>query len=178
MRRIKLAMYVSIDDVFENPAWTAPFWNDELAKMQKDWLFSSDALLLGRVTYEAFASHWPKVTDNEGFADRMNSMPKYVASRTLQTTTWNASIVKGNVSEEVSKLTQRSGADLLIYGSGDLVAELTRQGLIDQYRLMLHPVVVGSGKRLFDGVGTTTMRLVGHQTTKTGVVVLDFERAT
>jgi dihydrofolate reductase len=177
MRKIKLAMYVSIDDVFEDPGWTMPFWNDELAKMQSDWLFSSDALLLGRVTYESFASHWPKVTDNEGFADRMNSMPKYVVSKTLQTPTWNASIAKGNVNEEVSKLRRQPGSDLLIYGSGQLVTELTRHGLIDRYRLMVHPVVVGTGRRLFDGVGNTTMRLTDHKATKTGVVVLDFERA-
>jgi len=177
MRRIKMAMYVSIDGVFENPAWTMPLWNDELAKLQKDFLFSSEALLLGRVTYEGFASAWPTMSDNEGFAERMNSMPKHVASRTLKTATWNASIIKGDVIEGVSKLKERGGGDLLMGGSGELVTELTRHGLIDHYRLMVHPVALGSGKRLFDGLGNTTMRLVGHQTTKPGVVVLDFERA-
>ena len=177
MRRIKMAMYVSMDGVYENPAWTMPFWNDELSILQKDFLFSSEALLLGRVTFEAFAGSWPKMSDNEGFADRMNSLPKYVASRTLTSAAWNASIIKGDAVEGVSKLKQGAGGHVLINGSGELVTALTRHGLIDHYRLMVHPVALGSGKRLFDGLGdTTTFRLTGQQATKTGVAVLDFER--
>jgi dihydrofolate reductase len=82
MRRIRMAMFMSVDGVIEDPGWTAPFWNDELAELQKDVLFASDALLLGRVTYEAFVAAWPTMTDNDGFAERMNALPKFVASST------------------------------------------------------------------------------------------------
>src|SRR5215203_4821974 len=93
MRRVVLAMYVSLDGVVEEPAWTSEFWNDELATYQYDQLFASDALLLGRVTYQGFAAAWPSMTDEAGFADRMNSLPKYVASTTLDEAEWNASLI-------------------------------------------------------------------------------------
>jgi dihydrofolate reductase len=175
MRKLKLAMYVSLDGVVENPAWTGPFWNDELSKLQADYLFASDALVLGRVTYEGFAASWPGMEESTGeFGKKMNSMPKYVASRTLDEAEWNATIIKGDLAAEVAKLKQEPGADLLIYGSGDLVDELTRQRLIDEYRLMIHPVVVGSGKRLFNDLPATTLSLVDTTTTDTGVAVLTY----
>src|SRR5689334_16837865 len=118
MRKIKLAMYVSLDGVVENPAWTGPFWNDELAKLQYDYLFSSEALLLGRVTYEGFAAAWPKMTDTGEFGVRMNTMPKFVASRTLAEAEWNATILNGDVPAAVARLKEQPGQDLLIYGSG------------------------------------------------------------
>jgi dihydrofolate reductase len=160
----------------ENPAWTGPFWNDELSKLQADYLFASDALVLGRVTYEGFAASWPGMEESTGeFGKKMNSMPKYVASRTLDEADWNATIIKGDLAAEVAKLKQEPGADLLIYGSGDLVDELTRHRLIDEYRLMIHPVVVGSGKRLFNDLPATTLGLVDTTTTDTGVAVLTYE---
>ena len=177
MRKIKLAMYVALDGVVENPAWTGPFWNDQLATLQQDYLFASDALLLGRVTYEGFAAAWPKMTDTGEFGERMNSMPKFVASRTLHRAEWNATFLKGDLAAEVARLKEQPGGDLLIYGSGDLVDELTRLGLIDEYRLMLYPVIVGTGKRLFNGVPTTTLRLRDSTTTSTGVVVLTYTTA-
>jgi dihydrofolate reductase len=176
MRKLKLAMYVSLDGVVENPAWTGPFWNDELSKLQADYLFASDALVLGRVTYEGFAASWPGMEESTGeFGKKMNSMPKYVASKTLDEADWNATIIKGDLAAEVAKLKQEPGADLLIYGSGDLVDELTRHRLIDEYRLMIHPVVVGSGKRLFNDLPATTLGLVDTTTTDTGVAVLTYE---
>jgi len=132
MRKVKLAMYVSLDGVVENPAWTTPFWDDELSKLQEEYLFSSDALLLGRVTYEGFAASWPAMEESTGeFGKRMNAMPKFVASRTLAEAEWNASIIEGDLGVEVAKLKEQPGQDLLIYRSGDLVDELTRLGLID-----------------------------------------------
>jgi dihydrofolate reductase len=178
MGRLKLAMYISLDGVYSDPAWTGPFWNDELEKEQRDFLFSSEALLLGRITYELFAEAWPTRTDPNGFADKMNSMPKHVASRSLKGAAWNASIIKGGLDAEVRRLKEESKGDLLIYGSGQLAAELTRHNLIDHYRLIFHPVIVGSGKRVFDGLGQTPMRLLSNKKpTKTGVLILDFERA-
>ncbi len=174
MRRIRLAMYVSIDGVVENPAWTGPFWSDDLATLQRDYLFASDALLLGRVTYEGFAAAWPTMEGTGAFGEKMNTMPKYVASTTLATAAWNATIINGDLATEVAKLKDEPGQDLLIYGSGDLVDELTRHGLIDEYRLMVHPGIVGSGKRLFNGLEPTTLHLVDTVTTDTGVAVLTY----
>jgi dihydrofolate reductase len=178
MRKVKLAMYVSLDGVVEDPAWTAPFWSDELSKLQADYLYASGALLLGRVTYEGFAAAWPTMEGTGEFGEKMNTMPKFVASRTLDKAQWNATIIEGDLATEVSKLKEQPGEDLLIYGSGDLVDELTRHGLIDEYRLLVHPVIVGSGKRLFNGGTTTPLRLVDTTTTDTGVAVLTYTTAT
>jgi dihydrofolate reductase len=175
MRKLKLAIYVSLDGVVENPSWTGPFWNDELSQLQADYLDSSDALVLGRVTYEGFAASWPSMEEATGdFGRKMNSMPKFVASRTLREAEWNASLLEGDLADAVTALKQRPGNDLLIYGSGDLVDELTALGLIDEYRLMINPVVVGKGKRLFNGGTERILRLDDTQTTGTGVVVLTY----
>ncbi len=175
MRKLKLAIYVSLDGVVENPAWTGPFWDDDLSKLQADYLYASDALLLGRVTYEGFAAAWPAMEETTGeFGRKMNTMPKFVASNTLHDAEWNASIIEGDVGVEVTRLKQQPGQDLLIYGSGDLVDELTRLGLIDEYRLMVHPVIVGTGKRIFVAGTERALRLTDTTTTSTGVVVLTY----
>jgi len=147
MRKLKLAMYVSLDGVVEGPAWTGPFWNDELSDLQADYLYASDALLLGRVTYQGFAASWPQLEDSTGEFGKnkkMNTMPKFVASTTLREATWNASIIQGDLAEAVTTLKQPPGGDLLIYGSGALVDALTRLGLIDEYRLIVYPCLGGS----------------------------------
>lgn len=110
MRKIIASVYVTLDGVMEEPSWTMPFWNDELAKYAHAQLFASDALLLGRVTYQGFAAAWPSVTDDEGFADRMNSLPKFVASTTLQKVDWNNStLIGGNVADEIARLKRQPG---------------------------------------------------------------------
>lgn len=169
-------MYVSLDGVVQDPAWTGAFWSDQLSAMQAEYLYSSDALVLGRVTYEGFAAAWPSMEESTGdFGRKMNSMPKHVASRTLQTAEWNATVMQGDVAAAVEQLKMEAAGDLLIYGSGDLVDELTRHRLIDEYRLMVHPVLVGSGKRLFAGLGETVdLRLGDTTTTDTGVAVLTY----
>jgi dihydrofolate reductase len=163
----------------EDPSWTGPFWNDELATYQRDQLFRSDALLLGRVTYQGFAAAWPSMEATEGdFAVRMNTLPKHVASTTLHELEWNASPIEGDVAAAVTKLKQQPGEDILIYGSGELVRTLTEHDLIDGYRLMVHPVVVGSGKRLFDGVSDAPpLKLTDTVTFSSGVVALTYEPA-
>jgi len=175
MRKLKLAMYVSLDGVVEEPGWTGPFWNDQLSDMQAEYLYSSDALVLGRVTYERFAAAWPRMEEATGdFGRKMNSMPKHVASRTLTEAEWNAAIIEGDLGEAIAELKKGDGGDLLIYGSGTLVDELTRLGLIDEYRLMVHPVLVGKGKRLFDTSPERTLQLAEVKTTSTGVAVLTY----
>jgi len=179
MRTLKLAMYVSLDGVVEDPSWSGPFWDDQLSDLQADYLYASDALVLGRVTYEGFAAAWPTMEESTGeFGVKMNAMPKFVASRTLDEAEWNAEIMNGDVAEAVATLKEVPGGDLLIYGSGDLVDELTRHGLIDEYRLMVHPVIVGQGKRLFNGHTNRPLRLTEAVTTSTGVAVLTYAAST
>ncbi len=187
MGRIVAAEYVSIDGVMQDPGgvgeieyggWSNPYWNDQLAKLQTDLLFASDALLLGRVTYEGFAAAWPDMEHEAGpFATKMNTMPKYVASRTSKNMEWNATLIKGEVPEEVAKLKHESDQNFLIYGSASLVRTLMNHDLIDQYRLMIHPVVLGMGAPLFTGADMKALRLIDTNTTSSGVVVLDYEPA-
>jgi len=187
MRKVIAAEYLSLDGVTEDPGptgefrhrgWTMPYWNNELAKYQSDLLFASDALLLGRVTYEEFVAAWP-LRSGDPFTDRMNRLPKFVASRTLQEPLeWNSTLLKGEVAEEVQKLKRQAGKDILIYGSGELVNTLMRHNLIDVYRVMLYPLALGIGKRFFrDGGGKTTLALTDAKTTSTGVVVLTYQQA-
>ena len=176
MRRIVLSEYLSLDGVIDTPSWTVPYWTDEIAKYKFDELFASDALLLGRVTYEGFAAAWPSMKDEQGFADRMNGLPKYVVTTTLTDFTWNnARAIEGDVVAAVQALKEQEGQDILIYGSGALAQTLRQHGLIDEYRLMIHPVTLGGGKRLFaEGEDTTALRLTDTRTFDSGVVVLTY----
>jgi dihydrofolate reductase len=178
MRKVKLAMYTALDGTVADPEWTSPFWGGDISQMQADYLFSSDALLLGRVTYEGFAAAWPSMEEETGdFGRKMNSMPKHVASRTLDSAEWNASIIEGDLRESVEALKNAPGEDILIYGSGELVDELTRLGLIDEYRLIVYPVAVGKGKRPFETRPQVTLELSESTITKAGVAVLTYNRA-
>lgn len=129
-------------------------------------LVAADCLLLGRATYEGFSKAWPPRTGDE-IADRMNSLPKYVASTTLRETTWNATLIEGDVAEEVARLKQQSGANILKFGAGELDRTLMAHNLVDEFRFLLNPVAVGAGTRLFDGIGTTRLKLVGSTTFST-----------
>lgn len=180
MRKIIATEYVTLDGLMEEPGkWAFPFWSDEAAKFKFDELFASDALLLGRITYEGFAKAWPSMTDEGGFSDRMNNIPKFVVSTTLDKAEWNNStVIKENVVEEITRLKQHPGKDILLAGSGQLLHTLMQHDLIDEYRFMLHPIVLGSGKRLFrDGIDTKTLKLVDTKTFSTGIVVLTYEPA-
>jgi len=185
MGKVIVSEFVSLDGVMEDPGgaekfehggWTMPYGNEEIGKFKFDELFAGGAFLLGRVTYQGFAAAWPSRTDEAGFADRMNSLPKYVVSTTLEELKWNNSrLIKGNIAEEVSKLKQEVGQDILIAGSGTLVQTLMQHDLIDEYRLLVYPVVLGSGKRLFRDGSNTTLRLVETKTFSSGVVLLRYE---
>jgi dihydrofolate reductase len=159
--------------------WHFPFWSDEMGTYKRDELFASDALLLGRVTYEGFAAAWPSVADEAGFADRMNSLPKYVVSTTLDDVAWNNSrLIKGDVADEVAALKRQPGRDILVGGSADLVQTLMQHDLVDEYRLMVHPVVVGRGKRLFrEGSTMKTLKRVATTPLGPDVVVLTYRPA-
>jgi len=177
--KVVVSEFVSLDGVMAE-RWSFRSSGKEQPQYKFDDLAAADALLLGRVTYEGFAAAWPSVTDEGGFAERMNGYPKYVGSTTLQEPLeWNNStIIKGNVAEEVSRLKQHTGKDILIFGSADLVNTLMPHNLIDEYRLMVFPIVVGRGKRLFgDGIDTTVLELVDTKAFGSGVVVLTYRPA-
>ena len=187
MRRVVAAEYLSLDGVTEDPGdageyehrgWTVPYWNDEISKWQTEQLFASDALLLGRVTYEEFVASWP-LRSGDSFTDRMNSLPKFVASTSLQEPLeWNSTLLKGDVTDAVANLKEQPGEDLLIYGSGALVNTLIPHNLIDEYRFMIYPLVLGAGKRFFrDDSGMATLALERAETASTGVTMLVCEPA-
>ena len=180
MRNVVVTEYVTLDGIMEEPGmWSLPFFSDEAAKFKYDELFASDALLLGRVTYQGFASAWPTMEGTGDFGERMNSVAKYVVSATLDEATWNNStIIKGNIAEAVIALKQQPGQDILVAGSAELVQLLMHHGLVDEYRIMLHPIVLGNGKRLFrDGSDTRTLKLVDTKTTSTGITILTYQPA-
>lgn len=176
LRKIVVTMFLTLDGVMEAPeAWSFPFWNDEIAQLKTDELFAAGAHLLGRSTYEGFAAAWPSRTDETGFSDRMNALPKYVVSTTLEKAEWNNStIISKNVAEEVQKLKQQSGQDILVAGSATLVQALMRHDLVDEYRLLTYPVVRGSGKRLFEGGSKATLKLAEAKSFSSGVAFLRY----
>jgi dihydrofolate reductase len=187
MRKVVAAEYITIDGVMQDPGgvgeiehggWSNRYFNDELAQYQSEQLLASDALLLGRVTFEGFAAAWPSMEEAEGdFAVRMNTLPKFVASRTLsEPLPWNGTLVKGELAEAVAALKQQSGQDILIYGSAQLVNTLLAADLIDRYQLMIFPVTLGAGKQLFHTDDEPkAFRLTDTATTSTGVAVLTYE---
>ena len=190
MRRIVVSEFVSLDGVMEDPGgsegskhggWTFKFdRGPEGDRFKLDELMASDALLLGRVTYEAFAAAWPSISDEAGFAEKMNGMPKYVVSRTLKSGGWGpTTILSGDAAAEITRVKEGEGGELLIAGSARLVQALIEAELVDECRLMVFPIVLGSGKRLFGETSSArTFRLASTETVgPDGVVILNYERA-
>jgi dihydrofolate reductase len=186
MRKLVVTEFITLDGVIEAPGGGEPFehagWNfkyfsDDVGAYKFDELRASDAQLLGRITYEAFASSWPNMTELGEFADRMNGMAKYVVSTTLKDASWNNShIIRDNVAAEVTRLKQQPGQDILVAGSAKLVETLRQHNLVDEYRLLVHPIVLGSGKRLFtDGrLPPTELKLVDTKPFSGGILALTF----
>jgi dihydrofolate reductase len=187
--RIVVTEFVSLDGVMEAPGGGEDFkhagWTfeiergDEGEKFKLAETLSSEALLLGRKTYEGFAAAWPSRTDEVGFADKFNSMPKYVVSSTLEDPAWNNStVLKGDVVEEVTRLREQLDGDIVVHGSAQLVQTLLEHDLVDELRLMVYPVVLGTGGRLF---GETTdkkrLRLTDSKTVGDGITICIYEPA-
>jgi len=184
--RIVVTEFVSLDGVVEDPGGAEDFkyggWSFEISrgdegdKFKLDETLSSEALLLGRVTYEGFAKAWPS---REGeFADKFNTMPKYVVSSTLEPEWNNSTVLKGDVAEEVAKLKQEQDGEIVVHGSPRLVQTLLEHDLVDELRLMVFPVVLGSGKRLFGETSDKKpLRLVDSKVVGDGVVILIFQAA-
>jgi len=175
MRNLVVTEFISLDGIMEEPRWTFKYWNDEIAKFKGEESTASDALLLGRVTYQGFAAAWPESKD-EG-ADYFNSVRKYVVSKTLEEPLeWNNStLIKDNIVEEITNLKQQDGKDIAVHGSATLVQTLMQHDLVDRYRLLVYPVVVGTGKRLFTEGIPATLKLLESRSFSSGVVALGYE---
>jgi dihydrofolate reductase len=180
MRKLVVSMFVTLDGVMEAPGkWSFPYWNDEIARFKAEEMRSSDLLLLGRVTYQGFAAAWPAMTAEQG-ADQMNGMRKVVVSTTLTEALWkNSMLLKENVEAEIAKLKEQPGQDILVYGSADLLQTLMQHDLVDEYRLLVYPIVLGSGKRLFrEGSIPVNLKLITSTVFGSGVVLLTYQPAT
>ncbi len=192
MRELIVNEYVSLDGVIQAPGyadedrdggfgqggWTGPFM-DEHRRYMTDALAGTGGLLLGRRTYEIFAGYWPTVRDeSDEIAQALNRVPKYVVSTSLPDPAWGpATVIDGDVSREVQELKQQPGKDLFVIGSSGLAQTLITDDLVDEYRLWVHPVVLGGGKRLFrEGSPTTTVTLIDARTTRGGLVILTYRR--
>lgn len=191
MRKIAVTEFLSVDGVMESPhEWHFPFFDEGAQRYKLDEVMATGALLLGRVTYEGFAAAWPErgddmhdaveptdATSETVFQDRFNWMPKYVISDSLTDASWNNSHIVhgGEMADTLRALKQEVGGDIVIHGSGKLIASLMPTGLIDEYRLMVHPIVVGKGQRLFpEGLDSTTLRLADVTSFDKGIVVLTY----
>ena len=157
----------------------SPYFNDEMGAAVGAAMAAGDTMLLGRRTYEDFASYWPHQGSDMEMADQMNATPKLVASTTLDTVEWqNSTLIKGNVAEELTRLKQQPGKNINITGSGTLVRSFLRAGVLDELQLLVHPIVIGHGKRLFDEIGAQVpLALTDSRTLSTGVLVLTYAPA-
>jgi dihydrofolate reductase len=192
MRKIIVSEFVTLDGVMQAPGgpdedrrggfeyggWQQLYYDKLEGSIVINGIEASGGFLLGRRTYEIFAGYWPNQSSEDTLASMINRIPKYVLSTTLkEPLTWsNSSLIKGDVEEEVTKLKQQDGKNLLVIGSGELVQTLMKYDLIDEYSLMMHPIVLGSGMRLFrDESPKTSLKLVDSKTTTTGVMILTYQ---
>ena len=193
MRKLVVGTFLTVDGVmqgpggpeedreggFEHGGWSFNYWDDVMGERIVQSTLRAGALLLGRKTYEIFASHWPHVSDEDPIAAKLNSVPKYVASRTLDEVTWtNSTLIEGDVAEAVARLKEEPGDEIQVTGSGELVQTLMEHDLVDAYQLWVFPLVVGEGKRLFArGALPGALRLVDTLVSTTGVAIHTYERA-
>lgn len=189
MRKVIVSEFLSLDGVMQAPGntdegfqyggWQIPYFDDVMATVVDKGLKAAGGLLLGRRTYDHFAGYWPSAPEEQE-PELMNDLPKFVASTTLkEPLAWsNSALLKGDVAGEVAELKERSGGDLIVLGSGELAQTLMRHNLVDEYQLMVHPVVLGTGKRLFRDDGSRRLlRLVDSTTSGTGVLLLTYRPA-
>ena len=174
MRRVIESTLVSLDGVIGDPqVWAEPYFNEEAGELALKQLLVTDAMLMGRRTYELFAAMWPAATG--AYADRMNGIAKYVFSSTLQTAEWsNSTIIGGDVAAAVGELKRQDGQDLVVYGHGPLLQTLLKQKLLDELRLWVHPLLVGRGTTLLREGASAALELVATGTLETGVVILTY----
>lgn len=181
MRKLVVSAWITLDGIFDADImqeWFFPFNSIAKDEYIRDSILQADALLVGRTTYEMLASYWPfQLNDDNGPASKINSMKKFVVSSKLEKADWNNStIINKNIIEEIKKLKQQKGSEIQIPGSATLVQSLMKANLIDEYRLLVHPIIMGSGKRFFkDEMKTSGMKLVKTQTLDKGVILLCYQ---
>jgi len=182
MRKIIVSNYITLDGFFAGPNGEIDWfvWDDEMAKYSLNLVNTVGTILLGRVTYQLFADYWPSpsaIKEDPLIAPLMNNLPKIVFSKTLERVEWNNSrLVKEDIAQEISKLKQQPGKDMVIFGSGSIVSAFTRLGLIDEYRLIVNPVVLGNGKPLFKGINDRfNLKLLGTKAFSCGNVMLCYQ---
>lgn len=177
MRRLIVSTMATLDGVNDNPQnWTFEYVNDEFFNYANEQLFASDMLVMGRVTYEGFSQAWSSRAGSNAYADRINGMPKYVASRTLkEPLIWNANLIKGDVVKAIAELKNQSGGHILQFGSGELTRTMLKHGLIDEFRVLLYPVAVGAGQHVFENIEQTSMKLLEVKQFSTGVLALHYQ---
>jgi dihydrofolate reductase len=161
--------------MFEDPAPPPGYPSPDIGKFKYDELFASDALLLGRVTYQNFAKYWPTMQGSSDFANRMNSLPKFVATTSLQNLEWNATALEKDVVPAVKALKRQEGQNLLVYGSGTFAQTLLRHGLVDELRLLVYPLVRGVGQRFFSSGDTLSLNLASSREMGAGVILLIYK---
>ena len=182
MRKVNAGLFISLDGVTESPdQWQFDYFDDDLLATMEAHIAAEDTMLLGRVTYQDWTHYWPTATD-EPYASHINNTPKYVVSTTLDTVSWgtwaNASLITGDLAEAITRLKQQPGKNIGVAGSPTLVRSMLYADLLDELTLMIHPVVVGRGKRLFEGAGALKrLKLVTTKTTKAGVSILTYQPA-
>ena len=177
MRKLIESTFMTLNGSIGNPQeWSGPYWDDEHTAYSVALMENTEALLLGRVTYEGFAAAWPSRA-GDPFADKFNSMPKYVVSSTLEEPKWNnATVLSGQVISQISKLKHESIGDILVYASYQLVRLLLEHDLVDELRLVIFPVVLGAGERLFgEASDKTALRLVSTRPLGEGLAFLTYE---
>jgi len=177
MRSVVAGLFMSLDGVVEAPeTWHFPYFNDEMGEAVASQMAAADTMLLGRRTYEEFAAYWADKGSDVELADQINSTPKLVASTTLKSVAWqNSTLIQGDVTEYLRRLKEEPGKDISITGSATLVRSLLRDGVLDELRLLVHPIVVGTGKRLFvDSPDRVPLKLVDSRTFSTGVLYLTY----
>jgi dihydrofolate reductase len=193
MRKVVVGTFLTVDGVMQAPGgpdedreggfqhggWSVNYWDETMGQIIVESTLQAGALLLGRKTYDIFAAHWPLVGGDDPIAAKLNSMPKSVASRTLDQVTWNNStLIQGDVAKAVAELKEQAGGEIQVTGSGDLIQTLIEHDLVDEYRLWVFPVVLGEGKRLFArGAIPAALKLVDTKTSTTGVAIHTYERA-
>jgi dihydrofolate reductase len=193
MRKLVVGTFLTLDGVMQGPGgpeedpsggfahggWSVGYWDDAMGQIITESIQQMDALLLGRTTYEIFAAVWPRITDDDPVAAKLNSVPKYVASTTLNRVEWNNStLLEGDVAKAVADLKDDAGGEIQVQGSCQLIQTLMEHDLVDEYRLWIFPVVLGSGKRLFgDGTVPAGLQLLDTKTSSTGVAIHTYARA-
>jgi dihydrofolate reductase len=180
MRKLVAGLFMSLDGVVESPEqWQSPYFNEEMGHAVGSKMAQADTMLLGRRTYEEFAKFWPNQSSEVPFADQMNTTPKLVVSTTLDTVEWqNSTLLRGDVAQELTRLKQQPGKNINIAGSATLVQSLLRAGVLDELGLLVCPIAVGRGKRLFEGMDDrVALKLVDSTTFSTGVLSLTYAPA-